>query len=539
MLAAATISVVVLAWFGARAILEWRRSAALLASRRAESAADLLVTSLTRDMRGVQTSILASTHQADPAEVYDLVGTAFARYPYPEAFFTAASASTDTMKFYLRSDRDPAWLPATAAHGRFPVVVDRAPDTARTLMARITIDAARGARYSIFETTFNASPYQVIALLTYDDRFHEHLVEVFGFMVNLDWARRHYFGDLARQVARSKRTGGEVTTAIADERGTAIVPAADGEVPDAASRRAFPLAFFDPILIATAPPADLPMRTWTAEAVIAGDAALRAANQGATRTLLLAGATALLLCVSLVLTLRAARASNALAEMRSEFVSTVTHELKTPIATIRAISESLASGRIDAPGTSREYAQMAVHETKRLTRLIDNLLAYSRVTDTTEVYSFEAIEPWEIVTATLHDFSSKLVEGRFEVQVSTPPELPRVRADRTAISLALANVVDNAIRYSADAREIHVTAARAGSRVVFEIADRGIGIPEGEIEQVTRKFFRGRKAASGGSGLGLAIVQRIVRDHGGALSIHSRVDEGTTVSIALPLAEPA
>src|SRR5262245_22725799 len=121
---AAAASVAALTWFGGRAILEWRHSAALLASRRAESAADLLVTSLTRDMRAVQTSILAAPHSADAAEIYDLIGVAFARYPYPEAFFTADGVSPDAMRFYGRSDRQLAWFPDTAVSSRFPVVVN-------------------------------------------------------------------------------------------------------------------------------------------------------------------------------------------------------------------------------------------------------------------------------------------------------------------------------------------------------------------------------------------------------------------------------
>lgn len=537
--AAGALSVAALAWIGYRAIAEWQRSAALVAMRRAESAVDLLVTSLTRDMRGVQASILSSPHRADPSDIYDLVATAFARYPYPEAFFTAHGPAPESATFYGRSDRASMWMPAAAQANRFPVIVSRVPAVAGQVMARVAADAARGARYAAFETQVGGAPYQVIALLSYDDRYREHLTDVFGFMVNLEWARTQYFQDLARQVARTARAGGDVLLTISDERGAPVVRAPSDRRPDAEGRRQFPLAFFDPVLIAAAVPADLPMRTWTADAIVAGDPTLLAADQGAQRTLVLALATALLLGVGLVLTLRAARANAALAEMRSEFVATVTHELKTPIATIRAISETLASGRIGTPDISREYAQMAVHEAKRLTRLIDNLLAYSRVTDVTEVYSFEAIPPGEIIEDTLREFASKLAEGGFRVHVDARPELPAVRADRTAIGLTLANIVDNAIRYSGEARELRVTAQRNGGGVTFQVADRGVGIPEGELDHVTRKFFRGRRAPTGGSGLGLAIVHRIVTDHGGSLSIQSRVHHGTTVSITLPLAGAA
>src|SRR5262249_11973995 len=227
----------------------------------------------------------------------------------------------------------------------FPVVVSSVPEIAHRFATRLAADASRGSRYSVFETALGGRTYQVIALLSYDDHYREHLSEIFGFAVDLDWARRQYFRDLVEQVARTARSGGEVVLGVADEHGTPIVGAGT-RTPDAASRRTFPFAFFDPVIAATAPP-DLPVHTWTAQAIVAGDPTLLAANQGAGRTLLLAGITVLLLGVALTLTLRAARANAAVAEMRSEFVATVTHELKTPIATIRAISESLASGRID------------------------------------------------------------------------------------------------------------------------------------------------------------------------------------------------
>jgi signal transduction histidine kinase len=533
---AGALSVAGLVWIGYRAISGWQRSAGLVASRRAESAADLLVTALARDMRGVQTSVLSSPHRADPSDAHDLIASAFARYPYPDAFFASRAPDGErSLLFYARSDRPPAWMPEDRSAKQFPVAAGAAPEVAAPLLARIGVDAARGRGYSVFETNIRGARYQVVALLVYTDGYREHISEIFGFMVNLDWVRDRYFRELAAQIGRTAGAGSDLALAIHDDAGRAVVAPPPGVTPDAAGRRSFPLTFFDPALVAGAP-SDLPIRDWTAQAIVAGDPTLLAANLGATRTLALAGITALLLGVALVLTVRAARASAALAEMRSEFVATVTHELKTPIATIRAVSETLASGRIGGPEAQREYAQMAVHEAKRLTRLIDNLLAYARVTDVTEVYSFEPIPVEEIIDETLRDFASKLKEGGFTVHVDTAAGLPPVRADRTAIGLSLANVIDNAIRYSGDGREVRVGAHGAGTDVTIQVSDRGVGIPDNEVEHVTRKFFRGRRATAGGSGLGLAIVRRIVTDHGGALSIQKQAGGGTTISITLPAA---
>ena len=166
------------------------------------------------------------------------------------------------------------------------------------------------------------------------------------------------------------------------------------------------------------------------------------------------------LALGLVLTARAARDSARLAEMRSDFVSTVTHELKTPIATIRAVGDTLVRGRISEPRALREYAELVVQEAKRLTRLVENLLAYARITDVTEVYAFEPLVLRDLVDEALKGFGAQLVEAGFDVQIDVPDDLPPIRGDQTALRLALDNLVDNAIRYSGTGRWIGLRASQ-------------------------------------------------------------------------------
>jgi two-component system phosphate regulon sensor histidine kinase PhoR len=242
--------------------------------------------------------------------------------------------------------------------------------------------------------------------------------------------------------------------------------------------------------------------------------------------------------VGLLLTARASSENERVASMRSDFVSAVTHELKTPIATLRAIGETLVQGRVAEPEAQRDYAQMIVQESKRLTRLVDNLLAYARITDVTAIYAFESIDLRAAAETALEGFAAQLAQAGFEAHVEGPPELPPVRADQTALALVLDNLVDNAMRYSGGSRWLAVRMRRDSAATVrLEVVDRGVGIPADEIGQVTRRFYRGHHARSGGSGLGLAIVLRIVEDHGGRLSIESRPGEGTTVGVTFPVAE--
>ena len=222
--------------------------------------------------------------------------------------------------------------------------------------------------------------------------------------------------------------------------------------------------------------------------------------------------------------------------MRSEFVSTVTHELKTPIATIRAIGDTVTAGRISNPNALVDYAALIVQESKRLTRLVDNLLAFARITDVTEVYDFERLDLGSLVDDVLRNFDAQLKSASFDVVREIPADVPPVSGDRTALELMLDNLIDNAIRYSRQERSLRVSLHHGAGSVVLAVHDRGIGIPAEELPKVTRRFFRGRGDGPGGTGLGLAIATRIVTDHRGTLSIESRPGAGTSVAVTLPVA---
>jgi two-component system phosphate regulon sensor histidine kinase PhoR len=300
--------------------------------------------------------------------------------------------------------------------------------------------------------------------------------------------------------------------------------------------RAFPVLFFDPTLVAIHPPPDLTQASWTVMASAAGDPTFVLAAHGARRTLAVVFATVALLAFSLIATARAARASAAVATVRSDFVATVTHELKTPLSTIRAVGETLVRGRVKNDQDLNRYAHLLVREERRLTRLVNNLLAYSRVTDVTEIYSFESLEPAAVVSEAMQAFRRQLTDGGVQLETELPPDVPPVRGDRTAIVLALDNLIDNAIRYSGEAKTVWVRVSSNSTDVRFDVVDKGVGIPAEDLPQVRKRFVRGRTARGPGNGLGLAIANRIAADHGGILEIASMVGVGTTATLIIPRA---
>ena len=534
---AVCLGIATLLGFGYRATREWQRSSELLMERDTAQSADLLVTAVTRDMRGAHSRVLANRDWGELSlesltDTSDQVATAFARYPYPESFFSWQHNSPHGVVFFNRTNRYPAWMPRPTEPHRYPVALVTNPPEGEALREKVAAFTAAGFRYATFDMTLGGQLYQIIARLVYADPLQERLHSVIGFTVNLAWVRQSYFADILSQVAPIAMRGNSLDIAVVDDAGKRVW---GGESRRPVLVREFPLLFLDPSVSMVALGSTPAVRTWTIHTSQSRDSALVSAAQGADEALLAAGAAALTLALGLILAIRAVRAGVALTAMRSDFVSSVTHELKTPLANIRAMADTLARRPIGGE-TVRDYAELLMQEAKRLTRLVDNLLAYARVTDVTEMYSFEPIAVAELVDDVLQNFRHPLSEREFKVEIDIPTDLPLIRADRTAMMLTLDNLVDNAIRYSPHEQFIRVSARREGENVGIEVQDRGVGIPPEELSVVRRKFARGRLARADGSGLGLAIVSRIVADHRGTFVLESKTGVGTAAKVYLPIA---
>ena len=197
-------------------------------------------------------------------------------------------------------------------------------------------------------------------------------------------------------------------------------------------------------------------------------------------------------------------------------------------------------GRVKTDQDLNRYAHLLVREERRLTRLVNNLLAYSRVTDVTEVYSFEALEPAALIAEATQGFRRQLTDGDVRLDVDVAPDVPAVRADRTAVVLALDNLIDNAIRYSGAANNgVRARLGRSEPRTLRRHRSR----ERAYQPTICRRSGDGSSAearrGAPATVLGLAIVNRIAADHGGALEITSEVGRGTTATLIIPIAATA
>jgi two-component system phosphate regulon sensor histidine kinase PhoR len=530
--------VVGLAWLAYYAADEWTRASADLVEQRALETADLVVTALARDMRAVQVAVLEGRDWnedtlREPHLMNESVQSALARYPYPAVFFTWHwSASQPT--FFSRSDRQPEWLPDTGGAITYPVEILAAPPAANTLFQRLRDDVAARQAYSLADVVIGDIRYQMVARLHYDNSTRDTVLGAFGFLVDMNWVRTEYFPAITRQLTTLAHASEGIDCTLTDENGS-IVVGPDSSRAQRTIVRALPVLFFDDALITGGPPSELVVPSWSVTVSSDRDPTLAIATQGARRTLLIVTAGALALGLGLLVTARASRAAAAVSTMRSDFVSAVTHAFKTPVAVIRGVGETMIRGRVDTPDKLREYASLLVQEGYRLSRLVDNMLAYARITDSASVYQFAAHRPADLVDEVLKPFHRLTAETRFTTHVEIDNPLPRVRADRTALLLALDNLVDNAIRYSGPSRSLTIRITHEAGMISFSVIDAGPGMPASAVSELQRRFTRGRAATGHGSGIGLAIAHRIAVDHGGHLSFVSAEGTGTTATLTIPV----
>src|SRR5687767_367859 len=255
-----------------------------------------------------------------------------------------------------------------------------------------------------------------------------------------------------------------------------------------------------------------------------------------------AGATLLVLAVlvcGMVLTIRATDREARLAQAKSDFVSNVSHELKTPLSTISLFSEILELGRVNNDEKKNEYYRIIRHESRRLNKTIDNILDFSKIEAGRKKYEMVEGDMAEVIDGVLSTHRYQIINSGFEVQTNIEPDLPAVLIDREAMTQAISNLLDNAIKYSGTVKRLSIAAKAMGPDLFVELADHGVGIPRAEQAKVFEKFYcvgNGLVHDVKGSGLGLSLVKHIIEAHNGTISVESDVGKGSVFRIRLPLA---
>jgi signal transduction histidine kinase len=490
-----------------------------------QTAADIAA-ELRRTLDGpVFDTLTAVNHPELRAGRLDLVARQYSQglrsYPHVDRFFVwHAGNAPDQNSDIAFFGRDGAGFRADPALGRAILDVARTHAPAQQI-------------YVVAEAIGADARHDVFLRLFWNDARRLEYFAILGFVIDRTHMREQLFGTLGTNRLRellSRRGGGvPLQLRVTDEGGNVVYgdPVGTG----AAGRVPFEMTFYPGDEIHSRLSSHVAPRVWTIEVT-----APRAA--GAYASIFNGyGPTALsvvLMLVALGLTIQAHRRSAELARMQSDFVAHVSHQLKTPLSLLSAATETLQMDRVRSPERFAEYLATIHAEAARLSQLVQRVLEFSRVQQRSN-YEFERTDLGALVRETVDAFQHSLSNQHFSFEVIQDGPSPMVMADTAALEQVLANLLDNAVKYSGTDKTVTVRVSSGRTQAVVEIVDHGIGIAPEEQEHIFERFYRTSTSRQRpGFGLGLSLVRELMLAHRGRVEVDSTPSVGSTFRVVLP-----
>jgi signal transduction histidine kinase len=436
---------------------------------------------------------------------------------------------------FLVFDHDSLKMPKTATEERFR----ESPVRRAQVMPIVREVAAQRRAIVAFPMTIDGRQKYVQIQLRFRGPDRQRISSFIGFMVDAGYLRSAYFPGLVRKrLDAVQQPAGfpPLELTLIDGDGVAI----DGRSPNArfVDERTFPLVFFDKELLEYAAPYEQRRETWRVRAGYGNQTISEIVSASARPQLALMIVLALVMAGGVFFVAGAAAREVRVAELKSNFVASVSHDLKTPLALIQLFAETLELGRLRSAERAQEYYRIINSEARKLTKLIENILDFSRMEAGLRPYRMEPADIGDVTRHVLSTMESQFAQTQFKVHADIAPGLPRVDVDEDAVKQAIENLLANAMKYSGEARDIDIRVARANSHVCVSVIDHGIGISRREQKRIFRKFYRVDSGLGGGPqgcGLGLAIVDHTMRGHGGFVRVESEPEQGSTFTLHFPI----
>lgn len=538
------IPVAVLFYFQLRSISALANTSAVVLRQLSQETADAAVRELEDTLKRPYLSVLLGVPQArtdalDIAFMDDVFRKGLVESPFVEAFAAWSSVSPQQAGTVLVYDRA-----NLARAGAEPASHFRpSPEVAAVLLPRLQELLEFKRVIVAFPATIGGRRKYVQVQMRFPNPARDSISSFTAVIVDAAELRTTHLPTLMEtRLAAVQHLGGfpQLDLTLRDGKGAVIFTSAPPGATTFVDGRSFPLVFFDRELLEYAAPVEVEPETWTLQTGFGDQTIAEIAESSSRPQRLLMAILALVMAAGILFVAGAAAREVRLAELKSNFVASVSHDLKTPLALIQLFAETLELGRVRTPERAAEYYRIINGEAKKLTRLIENILDFSRMEAGLRPYRTAPADLAEVTREVIGRLQSQLDQGRFSVTARFEPNLPAVDIDTGAVQQAIENLLSNAMKYSREERDIAVEVSRDRHHVAVRVTDHGIGIPKHLQRRIFRKFFRVDSALGGGpqgTGLGLAIVDHTMRGHGGSVTVQSELGRGSTFTLSFPIPE--
>jgi signal transduction histidine kinase len=537
------IPMAVLFYFQFKSLNDIEATSAVVLRQFSSETADSITRSIEDYLKRPHISVLlritqARTEPLDLPFIEPVLNDALNESPFVESFFVWTERGPRSNQ-WLVFDRSSTQDPSDSIEHHFRE--DR--PLGQKLLGRLRELVETRRAIVAFTETINGRPHYVQAQLRFEGPARERMTSVVAFAVDAEKLRSQFVPMVLRDwLASIQQPSGfpHLETEVLDENGEHIFAShrEHSEHFAPVDERIFAIIFFDKDLLEFAAPYEEHREIWGIRTSY-GPQQIPEIVSAATRPqLALMIVLALAMGLGVFLVAGAAAREVRVAELKSNFVASVSHDLKTPLALIQLFAETLELGRVRTPERAQEYYRIINGESKKLTRLIENILDFSRMEAGLRPYRMEPADLSQSVKKVLARMETQFEQGHFSVTTRVDADLPRVLADEGAAEQAIENLLANAMKYSGEAKAIEVVATRANGHIVISVTDHGIGISRREQGRIFRKFYRVTQELGGGpqgTGLGLAIVDHTMRGHGGFVRVESEPERGSTFSLHFPI----
>jgi signal transduction histidine kinase/tetratricopeptide (TPR) repeat protein len=245
-----------------------------------------------------------------------------------------------------------------------------------------------------------------------------------------------------------------------------------------------------------------------------------------------------ILVFGLILTIRTLTREMELSRMKSDFVSTVSHEFKSPLTSIRQIADMLHAGRVPSDERRQKYYDVLLEQSERLSLLTENILSFAKMEEGKRGFVFEKVDLTPLLQNILSATQDRLGSAGIRLKAEIEESLSPLLADSSALTQAINNLIDNAVKYSGESKKVIVRAFNEERSVVIQVVDFGLGIQRDDMDKIFDRFYRGGDELTRtvkGSGLGLTLVKQIVEAHRGGIQVESEPGKGSVFTMTLPL----